>query len=422
MDFDLALKDALAALEAGDPRAAFTALRPALRFPDAPADSERWSRGLAALSQIGKEIAGSSFSVTTLAAAIRPDSPQALYDLGYLLYEEGLYDLAAAALDRASRLAPESGAVLSELLAALEEMGLYDTARVRLLSAPAALRGEFLFRYLLAFNTVLSGDLQGARALSRGLAGADDDERAMAARITAMLDRADAVGGVCALNDRDLRGWHYVLTGGLLLHLSPHGYQEGMSGRYAYLRDHPALCRLALDRVRLALAALGQVPERVVALPDRDSRILAGAAAAALGVPLSPFEGPGPGLFVAYDLAGAGPEVLSALRSHAPGQVLWAHAVCWTEPPPVAPDLLTLLYQFNRSPCEERPDVPAEVLIREIADAAPEPEQGPDTEQPLRALIAAALSGRQRPAAALDGGPRARMWLQGPVPSSRFKA
>jgi len=140
MELESALRDAEAALTGGDPQRAFSALRPALRFPAAPADSAAWARGLALLARIGGAIAGPSFAATAGAAAGEPDNPKALFDLGYLLYEEGLFDLAAAALDRAHGLEPARAVILTELVSALEHMGLNAVARDRLRAAPGLVK------------------------------------------------------------------------------------------------------------------------------------------------------------------------------------------------------------------------------------------------------------------------------------------
>src|SRR4029078_12210492 len=106
-----------------------------------------------------------------------------------------------------------------------------------------------------------------------------------APRIEGYLARADAARGHAPLDATDLRGWHFVLTGGLLLHISPHGFDEGMRGRYAFVPDSPATCFEGIRRVALVLDALDHRPERVLAPADRASAILAPATAIALNLP-----------------------------------------------------------------------------------------------------------------------------------------
>src|SRR5436309_3575045 len=62
-------------------------------------------------------------------------------------------------------------------------------------------------------------------------------------KVRAMLVRAAAArvhdGG---LGPQDLRGWHFALTGGLLINISPWGFDAGMNGRWAMVGDSYASC------------------------------------------------------------------------------------------------------------------------------------------------------------------------------------
>ena len=48
-----------------------------------------------------------------------------------------------------------------------------------------------------------------------------------------------------------------------------------------------------------------------------------------------------PGLIVVYNLAALDGDLLKSLREHRPGQILWAHASCWTSEPPFAADRIS---------------------------------------------------------------------------------
>jgi len=76
-----------------------------------------------------------------------------------------------------------------------------------------------------------------------------------------MLARAGIARAVTSLDRQDLRGWHYVLTGGVLGRLSPYGFDAGMTGRWAYVSDSVEDCAAALRRLRLILDAAGTAPE-----------------------------------------------------------------------------------------------------------------------------------------------------------------
>jgi hypothetical protein len=234
----------------------------------------------------------------------------------------------------------------------------------------------------------MAGDVEEARRtlpLLRSLAAPDQGWGA--SRIQGILARADAARGQTPLDATDLRGWHFVLTGGLLLHLSPHGFDEGMHGRYAFVQDSEPVCLEGLRKLVQVLEALDRRPERVLALGDRASAILAHAAAAVLGVPIERWPSDKPGLIVAHDLtllASVDDGVLESLQAHRPGQSLWAHASCWTELQPIAADFVTFLYQHNRDPWG--PQLRVDAATKQTYQS--EPAQGTPAE--LGAQVAAA--------------------------------
>jgi hypothetical protein len=230
-----------------------------------------------------------------------------------------------------------------------------------------------------------------------------------------------------------------VITSGLLLHVSPHGFDEGMNGRYAFVQDTPELCLEGIERVRAVLDALEIAPPRIFALPERSSSILARATARILNCPLEtwPVDGSDkPGLIVVYDIALLDEDILPTLARHRPGQILWNHASCWTEEQPISGDLTTFLYQVNYEPWGERMVVDPEqqqmvteppderdeaVIAAEIVAATLEP----GTLDDLPALIelaraAAATTGEAAPGLLCSGGRRKKQWSGSPVPSSRF--
>lgn len=228
---------------------------------------------------------------------------------------------------------------------------------------------------------------------------------------------------------RDLRGWHFVLTGGLLITISPYGFDDDMTGRFAFTSDSFATCRRSLDRLRMILDTAGRRPASVGLLPDRSSRILGLAAARLFGLPAEPFVPGRPDvLVVAYDLNEAAPE---GLRERAEGQVLFEHACCWTNPPAVSADVTGLLHQTVQAPWGQRlrvseggepetvpPDErPEETLAAEIvgatSDAADDADGPPDPDGALAGFVAAVASHWLV-------GSRDPVPSPGPVPSSRF--
>ncbi|MFD0683390.1 hypothetical protein [Actinomadura fibrosa] len=357
-------------------------------------------------------------------------APQELYDFGYACVERGVPFLAVPALREALRLVPREKALVMELVSALEREERHEEA-VAVLDDQSAL-DDWPDRYLLAHNALMAGDLDRASDEAARLATPADDRWLPARdRLARALGRAEAARSAGPLDDRDLRGWHFALGGGVLLTLSPFGFDDGMNGRFAYLGDSYDACRRSIERLRLVLDAAGQRPREVALLDDRSSRILGLATAEVLGLPARPFEPGRPSvLVVAYDLreVDAGP-----LWERAEEQILFEHATCWTDPPQVSADVSGVLHQTVTRPWGERlrldperreperlpeDERSPEELASEIVRADPQAEPGDDGapadgDDVLTAFVAAV---RDR----WLTGTRDAVHSPGPVHSSRF--
>ncbi|WP_329209876.1 hypothetical protein OG257_21775 [Streptomyces sp. NBC_00683] len=424
------LAEASDCLDGGDVPGALRRLRQA---PSAPLEEVATVVGRAA------EAAGfDDLRKAATALAAHPGRVRALYDYGYACVERGVSYLAIPALREALRLAPGSSGMLRELVSAYEDEGRHRDAVDALLAQEDGL-GDWPDRYLLVFNAVLAGDLELARRQHARLsAPADDTWRGAWDRQNRVLERAATAGPVSPLDHSDLRGWQYVMGGTVLGTLSPHGYDAGMTGRYAWFQDSHDQCLQGLLRLKSVLAAAGVRPRSVSLLPDRGSRILGLAAAGVLGLPAEPFEaGREDTVVIAYDLndtAGAdqGPELLGQLFRRAPGQVLHEHASCWTDPPAVAADSVSLLHQSvvppwgevlrlgddggaERGEADGRPE--AEIAAEIVgADPTPDGGDGSAPADPVEKLtdFVSAVRGTWLQ------GDRARLRSAGPVGSSRF--
>lgn len=424
---------AIAALiAAGDDRAAFDQLRASLGWPDGKAIPEaELPRWLALLGELAHRRGAAPLAELSEAAVRDPDSPDRLYDLGYALIDAGAPAIAAAVLWRCLALVGDSEEVVCELVSALESALAYRDA-MAVLEDHAALRARsFLCRYLYAFNAAMAGRLDVTRGVALAPDGeAGEEAAALAQTIRGICERADRVAGACPLDARDLRGWHYVLTGGLLAHQSPYGFAEPMHGRYAWLAD--SLPRIATGLERLAQLIAGAPPPCIYAPPGRDHEILALAASAKLGLAIAPWPAvgvPAPGLVVVYDLASLTASDVGRLVQRRPDQILFAHASPWTTDSPLAPDVTTLLYQTLVPPwgahtivdpatravtASSADDRPAEAIAAELVASAGLDAGELDADEPDRWQ---ALVTRVWPP---TPGPRSRLWAGGPVPSSRF--
>ncbi|MGW6203456.1 hypothetical protein ACWF9B_07410 [Streptomyces sp. NPDC055089] len=412
-------------LDAGDIPGTVRALRP-LADTAPLKDLAKLVHRLAATAGVD-DLAGAAKSL-----ARKPGRPQELYDFGYACVEHDLAFLAVPALREALRQLPGSRPVRAELVSALERENRNAEAMAVLAAAGDELPA-WPERYLLVHNSLLAGDLSAARDAFDLLPAPDDAKWEWAhGRVSHMLRRTEGAAQAGPLDHRDLRGWHYALTGGYLAVLSPYGFDASMTGRYAYLGDTVELCRHGLDRLALVLRTTGRAPRSVSLLPGRSDRILGLAAAQILGLPAEPYDPQRTDtLVVAYDINGVEPDVAVTLRRRPAGQILFEHATCWTNPPVATADVNTFLAQtvvepwgatmrmgdngVEQSPPDERPerDIAAEITR---ADGTPDAGDGatpPDGDAVFGAFVAATSAGWAT-------APRDRVDALGPVPSSRF--
>lgn len=403
--FDDYIEQARQQLEAEEPRQAALLLALAAQAEGLFGDDERLGVLFALVAELGR-----SADVRPLAdAAERATTrhPDALYELGYQLVDVGLPRIAVPVLRRLDRDQPGDARVVQELCAAYEQSGQHAAARDLLLANPALL-GTFWPRYLLCFHALSAGDLATARRAVVELTPQEPDQQVPADRIRAMLARADPVPDTCPLDDTDLRGWHWVMNGSVLLHLSPYGFDDGMHGRYAFLNDQPAEIHAQLQRLVSALRAADRVPSTVLACAEPGSWIVAQAVGRLLEVPVRDYEPDVPGLVAVYDLGALTPETLGR---PGPDGLLFARAARWTQPPPLVPDFVGLLHQYLVAPWNQdgAPDRSDAAWVDEILATELPARDDPDLD-PLSAVLALARQG---------GSPSDR-WFDGPVVSGRF--
>lgn len=342
---------ARALLDRGDAQAAFAALRGAIEHPVQLDDPDETSQSFAVFEEIARALAGPELAEPIGRVAAKPDDVQALYDAAYALYEQGLQRISVALLYRANLLAPGRFEIVTELVSCLEHVLSYGEAAL-VADASGLADRDPLCAYLSGFNWFMVGDRERARLRLQQLTGISDRPiPEVREALAGMIARADAIERVSALDDRALVGWHLAINGTILLHESPHGWDEPMRGRYAYVSDSPGLMREGLERLRSVLG--DRVPSRVVAAPDRASTILGLAAASLFQRPMLPFDTSAlsDALVVVWTFESVtDPTFLRALQRHAPGQVLFVHGSSWVDPLGYAPDVTTFLYQSVTHP------------------------------------------------------------------------
>lgn len=422
-DEELADVAAVAALvAAGDDHGAYARLRARVGWPRGKELPElpAWMGLLGTLAERrgSKDLADLAHAV-----ARDPDSPDRLYDLGYALIDANAPRLAASVLWRCLALVGDSEEVVCELVSALETSLAHADAFALLAPREALRAGSFMCQYLYAFNAAMAGRVDVTRdALARiattadgaSIAGGPPEAVAMRAALAAIVERADRVRGACPLDAGDLRGWHYVLTGGLLAHQSPHGWPQPMRGRFAALADSHARIATGIDRLR-PLAAAANAP-CVYAPPGRGHDIVARAVALRLGLELAPWPSigvPAPGIIALYDLADLPPELGKLVQRRA-DQIVYAHATPWTRDCPIAADVTALVYGSLLAPwagssTDGLDARPSDAIAEDIAASPGLAAADLAADEPARWT---ALVDRVWPPAP---GPRARAWAGGPV-------
>lgn len=416
---DAARASAEEMLAQGRTRAAYQALV-AVLVTAAPEDAG-WDHALQLLVRASEGWAAPMPLQALRLAAETPRDAHAVQGLGAALLDRAnkqasLPELAAAVLGRAHALDPQDEGVLAEAVAARELLGDYSGALRLLRSAPRSASPGFLRHYLEAFACVMTGDVVAAREQARDLVPTDDSDRFMRQRLEAMFARHEAVKDVTALDEHDLRGWHFVLSGSLLLHLAPDGESTtgtGVGGRYAHLKDGPALQLEVLQRLETVLAALDRDGMRVWSMDQHESRVLGRAAALRSGMASQPtLTTSEPGLILAYDFEAMIPDVRAHYRSHRPNQIAFAHSLHFRREQRFVPDLVGSLYATREGPWDpsERDEA---ALAERIVDASMRDGALDDLGDLVALAVVAEASGVL--AALSEAGPREPFWIGGPV-------
>jgi hypothetical protein len=426
--YDVRLDQAKMALQEGDSKAAAVHLGKILTYPGMLTTSASWTESLNLMARLWSEGADAQPRLTDLAqqASATPENPKVLYQLGTELIEQGHPAYGATILAGAYRLDPKDDRILPEWVAALEMTRHYGEAVRLLKAADQTQAGEFLFNYLLAFNSLMTGDLESPRQLAPRLRqrAKDATEVHMAWRLTGMVARANTIASVSPLDASDQRGWHFVLTAGILLNPVP------TTSTVARHEDTPATILGGIRRLQAVLSAWKINPTAVIEVPSRNNGILAHATAAVLNLPLRAWVPNGNNYSHAvvpiYDLERVDGTLHADLKNHHSHSVLWAHHANWTREHPFAADITTLLHKgaspFWEARMVANPDT-FELDIREADErsvnkiaaeivATTLPGTTLDDLDTLTtfATTAATLEGEHGPAALRPTGHRLRQW------------
>jgi hypothetical protein len=423
--------EAAGQLEGGSPQIAIETVSELLADGTRPLDPSVLASALQLLARIYERLGLAALADLCRSAGADSVDADALYRVAHALLDHPHLafsaSFAATLLDAACVLAPNREDVLIELVAALETEGRFDRARDLLRQTSL---DSFVIRYLLVFQTLMLGDVHDARQMAERLVPLTADEQFMRAELAEIFYRVDVVRGTRPLDAGDLRGWHFVLTGSLLLHVAPPG-PGAVDGRYGYIEDSEQLCLEGIRRLA-AVFDLWKIRIPLVQMfPNPASLRFGRAVASVLGVRARETMLPETkGLFVAYDLNGVSHDLHTRLRTVEPGRMVFTHATRWSVEQAVTPDFTTLLYERIVSSWDRyaifppRPGLPAgppvesdKAIGTRIARTALPPTALDDLPSLLSLADAARDAMTMRRA-----GTRRRLWVARPVRNGRSRA
>lgn len=347
---------------------AFAQIRPLIEYPGMMVTAQQWKLTWELLGGIAGGMGKEKLSHLSMRVALENEDSKVLYSLGYELNENEFPQMAATVLNEAHMLDPMNEAVLSELAVAFENAGMFDLAYLYLSGSIDFVPEGSICRYSLAFNALMCGEVEEARRMMEECMGKEKGQHKYAwERVQRILERLDLLGG--ELEKDKLREWHFVLTGGILLHRSLHGSEAKLPGRYQYFKDSSRVMRKGIERLRACFRTWGNSPKQVFYFPDTKSEILARAFATIEGVQAQAWSSENahsPGLFVAYDLRKTSSKFVQGFETRREGQFLWAHMLCWVEDFPLTADFHTLMFQHNEDPGRVDGSVDLEFELQQI--------------------------------------------------------
>lgn len=339
---------------------AFEAIREKLKYPGQIENREELKALTDIMARCFAEFGNESLQQACEALAQDSINSDTLYQLGFELVNTQYPDIASTVLSYALWQSPQDLRILYELTASLEMQGLYELALKYLKESNT---DAFLARYLMAFNTLMTGDIAGSEKITTTLTANSESSNHMLKRLHAIFARAEAVDGVTSLDKSDYRGWHFILTGGLLLHLPDP--KENSYGQYHYLEDSESLCKEGIYRLCLIFDVWKMEIPRILSFDNPESQRLGLAFSDILGIPekkvVTPKEA---GLFVIYDHSNVISEVMDIISKHKSGNQIYCHASQFTREYKVAPDFTNLMYSSIISPWDRhiifprRPELP----------------------------------------------------------------
>lgn len=315
------------------------------------------------------------------------DSAQPFFRLGYFYIDQQNERLALPFLERAYQLEPESDVVVMEL--ALARAANFDPAGAFELFAGHELKNDFLLSLQKHWYGLLAGKRCGIeqfvhsarRFLEDSENTENDSERQSLEMLVDKMEEAfrryHALGAV----RQHIRDWQFIQYGGAVLYCDEASRQEEgelvAGGRWVSLFATYEVVAEVLYRLKALLRMLERAVTQVIAVDDRDSRILGEAMARILGVGFAIDEGKplktDGALVVAADARSIQSPIRFAVND--PPHTVFAFNQHWLQGAPLAADVTGLMSQGLVWPWEHRPQVDPETQEVRMLEPDERPEE-----------------------------------------------
>ncbi|WP_020560634.1 hypothetical protein [Thiofilum flexile] len=282
---------------------------------------------------------------------------QAFFDLGYHFIDTEHYELAAALLEKALKLAPTN-------IDAAYELAFAYMARFKNQEALAALskvdyESDFWAAYLYYQCKLWLKQPEGIIEFIDDVQLLLDNKKLNESadliqdKVTELQESLKRYQQVSFNDQVPIREWHFVQYGCAIL-----AYNEENTaiagGRYTHLVGDLSFVHLILDNLTRYLASTQRIPKKIVALPDPESMLLGLVLAELLQLPcnlLEIMEDFTDCLVVAADSQSF--NGIEPLIDILPNQTVFALHHTWLSRSMIIPDVVGVISQFYTSPWSE---------------------------------------------------------------------
>ena len=278
------------------------------------------------------------------------DDFEPFFRLGYHFIEKEDLRMAVPFLSMAHNRNPGDLDIAVEYSLALT--GQFQIRRALEVLASVNYTRDFWATYQYYFCRLLDNQTTGIKSfvmkVRRDLRHIPHSSRGAISYVIKKLDEMH--GRLSALNHprRRIRDWHFVQYGAAILSTMGGATENTFAGgRYGHHRETLAGIRDVLERLCRFLVELDRIPDEIVSLSDRDSRILSIVLGKMLRRPIYPLEAADPArsnvLLVASDARLL--ENMPELERARPNQTVFACNLHWLGDSEITPDVAGFLTQ-----------------------------------------------------------------------------